>query len=81
MSQVRGAKMNMFFKVLVLLTFLELAFSEPIGEDCKVPENVGNVKHVLVECIGTYCQWINDFYNSDLYRAFLRLLKEISLNE
>ena len=53
MSQVRGAKMKFFLKVLVLLTFLDLGFSEPIGEDCKVPENVGNLKHVLVECIGT----------------------------
>ena len=53
--------MKFFLKVLVLLTFLDLGFSEPIGEDCKVPENVGNLKHVLVECKGTYCQWINDF--------------------
>ena len=50
--------MNIFLKVLVVLTFLELAISEPIGENCQMPKKVENMKHVLVECIGTKCQWV-----------------------
>ena len=48
-----------FLKCLVFLTIFKLAISDPIGQNCQVPEKVNNLKPVLVECLGiTNCQWL-----------------------
>ena len=51
--------LNYILKCLVLLTFFNLAISDPIGQNCQVPEKVDNMKPVLVECLGiTNWQWL-----------------------
>ena len=45
--------LNYILKCLVLLTFFNLAISDPVGQNCQVPEKVGNMIPVLVECLGT----------------------------
>ena len=45
--------LNYILKCIVFMTFFNLAISDPVGQNCQVPEKVGNMIPVLVECLGT----------------------------